>query len=176
MYFVTKHAFVAGMTASVSQGAVISPLSGGDPNAQLPELVRAEHNNGFASIDPDGIYRSYHVNGTVVDAARLTQAQLDTYLAALEQVSGAERAGAERVHFNAVLAATAVPEERLLHPLPEVVPTAKLAAKLDQVKAAAAKGDGLEKRQLGCQATLYCLDNPSSCVIHSCWCNGVICV
>ncbi|KAK8070084.1 hypothetical protein PG994_006700 [Apiospora phragmitis] len=81
-----------------------SPQSGGNPPlAELPDLVRAEHNHGFASIDPDGIYRSYHINSTVVDAARLTRAQLDTYLAAVDRVLGNERAEAERAHFTALL-------------------------------------------------------------------------
>ncbi|KAK8131223.1 hypothetical protein PG984_007661 [Apiospora sp. TS-2023a] len=175
MYFVTKLALVAGMAASIIQGAAIPPPSGGDPNAQLPALVRAEHNNGFASIDPDGIYRSYHVNGTVVDAARLTRAQIDTYLAAVEDFAGAERAGAERVHFDAVLAAAAMPEEQLLHPPNEVVPTAKLADKLEQVEKAA-KG-GVEKGELDdCQTRLYCIDKPSKCQMHKCWCNGSVCI
>lgn len=116
----------------------------------------------------------------MVDAARLTRAQLDTYLAALEQFAGAERAGAERVHFDAILAAAAVPEERLLHPPPEVVPTAKLAAKLQQVtewqQENAAKGGGLKETQAKCQAIIYCLDKPEKCDVYKCWCNGVICV
>ncbi|KAK8085562.1 hypothetical protein PG997_006833 [Apiospora hydei] len=102
-------------------------------NAALPNLLRAEHNYGFASVDPDGIYRSYHANGTVVDAARLTRAQLETYFAALERFAGAERTEAERPHFATVGDTDAVPEELLLNPPPEVLPTAKLAAKLEQV-------------------------------------------
>ncbi|KAK8053198.1 hypothetical protein PG996_012499 [Apiospora saccharicola] len=177
MYFVSKLAFVAAMAASVIQAAVIPPPSGGDPHTQLPALVRAENNNGFGSIDPDGIYRSYHVNGTVVDAARLTRAQIDTYLAAVEDFAGAERAGAERVHFDAVLAAAAVPEEQLLHPPPEVVPTDELAAKLEQVEKAAKGDGGAEKGELGaCEVRLYCWSKQSKCTPHKCWCNGSICV
>ncbi|KAK7943412.1 uncharacterized protein PG986_012525 [Apiospora aurea] len=88
MYFVTKLAFVAGMAASISQGAVVSPRTSETPLAPLPDLMRAEHNYGFASVDLDGIYRSYHADGTVVDAARLARAQLETYFAALERFAG----------------------------------------------------------------------------------------
>jgi hypothetical protein len=146
----------------------------------FPDLIRAAgYAHGFASVDRDGVYRSYHVDGHVLDAARLSRAQLNTYLDALE---GAVTAGeydevqlaADRVHFSTVNSA-AVPEDQLLHPSIDVVPTAKLAHGLQQLHEYESRNGGLARRQYEmCVVHNYCMGT-GGCG-YPCYCNGVICV
>ncbi|KAK8098875.1 uncharacterized protein PG998_012116 [Apiospora kogelbergensis] len=187
MHAITKLAtFFIAMAATARGGSVMGERSAAQLASAInfPDLARAELGRGFSHVDRDGVYRSYHATeGRVVDAARLSRAQLDAYLAALE---GAVAAGqydaaqlaADRVHFAAVDPA-AVPDAQLLHPADDVVPAAKLASKVKQLReqdAAAAAGstNGLASRQYDfCAVHNYC-SGPRECA-YPCYCNGVIC-
>ncbi len=45
----------------------------------LPKLFYEPKSHGFINLDRDGVLRSWSDNGTVLDAAKLTQPQIDSY-------------------------------------------------------------------------------------------------
>lgn len=71
-------------------------IAASNPLAYLPKLKGLDGHAGFEFVDPDGVYRTYIANGTVIDAARLTAAQIQTWIDAraphLSEVEGNQRA------------------------------------------------------------------------------------
>lgn len=158
--------------------------------ADFPQLSRDAQGHSFMHVDSDGVYRSYHANGTVLDAARLDSAQIDTWIAAITAPEGIVPAS-ELDEVKAKLAGTdslGVSDHQLFHPPGDVKPTKMLAdfahgiASLQVTPRAAVVG-GLVGRQIdpppppsNCP-TVYCLTNPAVCLNYpGCGCNGVICV
>ncbi|KAK7752904.1 hypothetical protein SLS62_005063 [Diatrype stigma] len=153
--------------------------------ADFPQLSRDARGHSFMHVDSDGVYRSYHANGTVLDAARLNSSQIDTWLAAIAAPEGIVSAS-ELDEVKGQLAGTdslQVSDHQLFHPPGDVKPTKMLAdfsrgvASLQVTPRAAVVG-GLVGRQFpsNCPA-VYCLTNPAVCLNYpGCGCNGVICV
>ncbi|KAI1179596.1 hypothetical protein F4777DRAFT_600390 [Nemania sp. FL0916] len=156
MYFTAKRALLASIVATTCAGSVMVPDYEAAA-AVFPSLVRPEHGYGFMNLDRDGVYRSYHADGRVLDAVRFSREQIDDFLAVLE---GAVRAGAydaadmaaDRAHFATVDSAS-VPEDQLLHPPTEVVPTAQLQQMKEGVVHLAAE-KGPSKTPLTCNTSV----------------------
>ncbi|KAI7778226.1 hypothetical protein LA080_002491 [Diaporthe eres] len=155
----------------------------GNPLASFPILSFPEATRGFWNVDNDGIYRAYLANGTIVDAARLSKEQIQTYISAIEgHVSQAEF-DAKRAIFASVDSAT-VPQEQLLSPPEDVVPTEKISgmqrgsrrSDLPPDMSPREEGPLVQRQILPCFATgQYCIQKPFSCP-QFCVCNSIICV
>ncbi|KAK7732405.1 hypothetical protein SLS63_005083 [Diaporthe eres] len=155
----------------------------GNPLANFPILSFPEATRGFWNVDNDGIYRAYLANGTIVDAARLSKEQIQTYIYAIEgHVSQAEF-DAKKAIFAGVDSAT-VPQEQLLSPPEDVVPTEKISgmqrgfrrSDLPPDMSPREESPLVERQILPCFATgQYCIQQPFSCP-QFCVCNSVICV
>lgn len=78
---------------TMSQPIASSPT---DLFADFPSLSGLKNDIGIFYVDPDGVYRAYLVNGTVVDAKRLTRDQIDIWLNA--RASQLPTAQAEEEH------------------------------------------------------------------------------
>ncbi len=130
-------------------------------------------------MDADGVYRSYQANGTVVDAARLSKAQINTWLALAEGHLSDTQFAEKQALFDDVDGMT-VPEDQLIEP-PELVKPTDLLAAYAASQQISHRDDGplIDRRlaQVNCLATgLYCLGAPQRCKIPGCVCNSVICV
>lgn len=77
---------------------------------------------GFTHVDPDGVYRAYLADGTIVDAARLTSEQVQTFVDARAPHLSEEDAARER-QLYVVVDGQDVPEAQLLNPAEELKPT-----------------------------------------------------
>ena len=77
---------------------------------------------GFAHVDPDGVYRAYLADGTIVDAARLTSEQVQTFVNARAPHLSEEDAAKERQLYAGVDGQN-VPDAQLLNPAEELKPT-----------------------------------------------------
>jgi hypothetical protein len=122
------------------------------------------------NVDPDGVYRAYLANGTVVDAVRLTGANIATFLSAVESVGQLSTAQmAEKRTAFANITGLGVPDAQLLDP-PEDV---KLKEGLEGVAASVGEAPPLI---VGCKFNGYCTDDKTGCAKHGlCVCNGVSC-
>lgn len=138
----------------------------------MPSLIKPV--SGFLNVDIDGVYRSYEATGTVLDAARLSKAQINIWLAAIKEHSVADFEAMQQLYAN--VDGMAVPESQLMSPPENVKPTEKLAAFVASRAVSKRDDVALEGRQLVCQAHLYCLYNAAVCTPIFCTCNGVICV
>lgn len=126
------------------------------------------------NVDIDGVYRSYEATGTVLDAARLSKAQIGIWLAAIKEHSVADFEEMQKLYAN--VDGLTVPESQLMSPPEDVKPTEKLAAFVASRAISKRAESDLEERQLICAANLYCVYNAAVCRPINCICNGVICV
>ena len=125
-------------------------------------------------MDPDGVYRAYLADGTIIDAARLTAEQVEIWLdARAPHLSGADVAK-ERQLYTGVDGQN-VPDDQLLAPAEVLQPKAQLEAFAQDSKSARDVGPLIEKRQGFCPS-FYCGSNYGTCTIYGCYCNSVICV
>jgi hypothetical protein len=138
----------------------------------MPALIRPV--SGFMNVDIDGVYRSYEATGTVLDAARLSKAQINIWLAAIKEHSVADFDKMQQLYAN--VDGLIVPDSQLMSPPEAVKPTEKLATFLATRATSKRAESGLEERQYVCSAHIYCLSNPGVCPPINCICNGVICV
>ena len=146
--------------------------------AEFPKLVTAKDGYGFWNVDVDGVYRSYHSNGTVLDAARLTEDQINTYLSAINGVLS-ETEFAEKQALFAGVSGLTVPEAQLLNPPEAVKPHDLLDQIAEEDEIVKRNGGGLlaERQTINCPVTgLYCLGAPRNCNVRGCVCNSVICI
>jgi hypothetical protein len=97
----------------------------GNPLADLPKLTGFNGRDGFAMVDPDGVYRAYLADGTIVDAARLTSEQVQTFVDARAPFQSEEEAAKERQLYTGVDGQN-VPEAQLFDPADELRPKALL--------------------------------------------------
>lgn len=160
----------------------------GNPLASFPMLsIKPEDDLAFMNPDYDGVYRAYLVDGTVIDAARLSNVQIETYLSVMEDSGelSEERVAAERAAFASTDNA-AVPEIELLNPPESVKPLAKLAMVQEEINRSPIDVGPLERRQRGPLPVIqpcpipgfYCLATPQTCIRQNpnrCRCNGVYC-
>jgi len=96
-----------------------------NPLADFPKLTGWDGRPGFASVDPDGVYRAYLGDGTIVDAARLTSEEVQTWIDARAPLLSAEDAAKERELYTGV-DGQSVPEAQLLAPAEELRPKKQL--------------------------------------------------
>ena len=86
----------------------------------FPKLTGFDGRPGFAFADPDGVYRAYLADGTVVDAARLTPDQIQTWVDARAPHLSESDAAKERELYTGVDGLD-VPEAQLLAPPEELL-------------------------------------------------------
>ena len=91
----------------------------------FPKLTGFDGRPGFAFADPDGVYRAYLADGTVVDAARLTPEQIQTWVDARAPHLPESDAAEERLLYTGVDGQN-VPEAQLLAPPEELMPKTQL--------------------------------------------------
>lgn len=145
-----------------------------NPLADFPKLTGFDGRPGFAYADPDGVYRAYLGDGTIVDAARLTSDQVQTWIdARAPQLSKAD-AAEERELYTGVDGQN-VPDDQLLAPAEELRPKKQLDLWAQDAISARDVGPLVEKRQTICP-TFYCGSNSLVCRVYGCRCNGSICV
>jgi hypothetical protein len=167
-----------------------------NPLAEFPQLTGFDGRPGFASVDPDGVYRAYLADGTIVDAARLTAEQVQTWIDARAPHLSEEDAAKERELYTGVDGQN-VAEAQLLAPAEELQPKTQLEAFAQDSTSARDLGSLVEKRQVEVTAddstsardlgplvqarqvncpSIYCLSNYNVCRVYGCTCNSVICV
>lgn len=91
----------------------------------FPKLTGFDGRPGFAFADPDGVYRAYLADGTVVDAAHLTPDQIQTWVNARAPHLPESDAAKERLLYTGVDGQT-IPEAQLLAPPEELMPKTQL--------------------------------------------------
>lgn len=96
-----------------------------NPLADFPKLTGFNGRDGFAMVDPDGVYRAYLADGTIVDAARLTADEVQTFVDARAPSQSEEEAAKERQLYAGVDGQN-VPEAQLFDPADELRPKALL--------------------------------------------------
>lgn len=99
---------------------------------------------GFASVDPDGVYRAYLWDGTVVDAARLTSDQVQIWIDARAPHLSEADATKERHLFTGIDGQN-VPDDQLLAPSEDVQPKAQLEAFAQSLKSSRDMGPLIKK-------------------------------
>lgn len=104
-----------------------------NPLAGFPKLTGFDGRPGFAFADPDGVYRAYLADGTVIDAARLTPDQVQTWIDARAPRLSASDAAKERQLYTGVDDRN-VPEAQLLAPPEELQPKSQLEAFAEDLK------------------------------------------
>jgi hypothetical protein len=97
----------------------------GNPLADFPKLTGFDCRPGFAMVDPDGVYRAYLADGTIVDAVRLTADEVQTFVDARAPFMSEEEAAKERQLYTGVDGQN-VPEALLFNPADELRPKALL--------------------------------------------------
>ena len=125
-------------------------------------------------VDSDGVYRGYLADGTIVDAARLTSDQVQTWIDARAPLLSEVDAAKERQLYTGVDGQN-VAEDQLLDPAEELRPKAQIEAFSQDSTSARDMGPLVEKRQTSCP-TLYCSSRPTVCRVYGCLCNSVLCV
>jgi len=141
--------------------------------ADFPQFSVFDGRPGFASVDPDGVYRAYLADGTVVDAARLTSDQIQTWIDARAPHLSESDAAKERQLYTGVDGQN-VAETQLLGPAEELKPKTQLEAFAQDSTSTRDLGPLVEKRQIGCPM-IYCIDNYGVCRTYGCNCNSVFC-
>ena len=149
-------------------------MAASNPLVDFPKLTGFDGRPGFAFADPDGVYRAYLADGTVIDAARLTAEQIQTWVDARAPHLSEDDAAKERQLYTGV-DGQSVPEAQLLAPPEELQPKAQLESFTKDAISARDVGPLLEKRQVNCP-TFYCMQNSGVCTVYGCSCNGIICV
>lgn len=124
-------------------------------------------------MDPDGIYRAYLADGSVVDAARLTPEQLQHWLDVRAPLLSASDAENERTTY-ATANPQDVPEEQLLHPPDEIKPHAQIESMAEFVISPNPNPLQVTKRQVACPP-MYCVYRSGVCQIYGCRCNSAVC-
>lgn len=153
--------------------------------SDFPKLKVAADRIGFSSIDVDGVYRSYDVKGTVVDAARLSKSQIATYLMAIaDSPITAEELAYTQSQLESV-DSSMVAEVELINPPVAIKPMDKLASFVAAMAATSVNLRGVEalfygkeKRQYQlCTYYGYCnfKGGAEACAAQGCYCNGVFC-
>ncbi|OIW34635.1 hypothetical protein CONLIGDRAFT_688530 [Coniochaeta ligniaria NRRL 30616] len=172
MKFIVLSGLAMLLTATTGSCAAVTGRGTDQALTSMPSLIRPV--SGFLNVDIDGVYRSYEATGTVLDAARLSKAQINIWLAAIKEHSVADFEKMQQLYAN--VDALTVPDYQLMSPPEDVKPTEKLATFAAARATSKRAESGLEGRQLVCQAHLYCLSNAAVCAPIYCVCNGVICV
>jgi hypothetical protein len=150
-------------------------IAASNPLADFPQLTGFDGRPGFASVDPDGVYRAYLADGTIVDAARLTSDQVQTWVDVRAPHLSESDAAKERELYTGVDGQN-VAEAQLLAPAEALQPKKQLEAFAARGSTSARDvGPLVEKRQLGCPS-LYCASDYTVCGLYGCTCNSVICV
>lgn len=133
------------------------------------------------NVDADGIYRAYVVSGSVVvDAARLTAEQTETWLLARAGSGQLDEVQIAVERKEVLLAdSAAVAEAELLHPPDAIKPKDKLA--LMVAAGNVTPRSALQARQdVPTCAPLFCVNDARRCRIvyppGRCVCNGSVCV
>lgn len=139
----------------------------------FPKLTGFDGRPGFASVDPDGVYRAYLADGTIVDAARLTVDQIQSWIVARAPHLSEDEAAKERQLYTGVDGQN-VAEAQLLAPSEELQPKAQLESFARESTSTRDLGPLVEKRQIACPS-IYCLNNYNVCRVYGCVCNSVIC-
>lgn len=121
-----------------------------------------------------GVYRAYLEDGTVVDAARLTPEQIQTWIDVRAPHLSEGDAAKERQLYTGVDGKN-VSEAQLLVPLEELLPKTQLGSFAKDAISARDVGPLVGERQVNCP-TFYCTASVGVCRIYGCSCNGVICV
>jgi hypothetical protein len=142
-----------------------------NPLADFPQLTGFNDRPGFASADPDGVYRAYLANGTIIDAARLTSEQVQTWVNARAPYLSAEEAMKERELYTGVNGQD-VAEAQLLAPAEALQPKKQLEAFARDSTSALDVGPLVDRRRASCP-TIVCLRSPNLC--KACTCNGILC-
>ena len=137
-----------------------------------PDVIRDALKDFAAAYEPTGAAATEV--GTVVDAARLTSEQVQTFVDARAPFMSAEEAAKERELYAGVDGQN-VAEDQLLDPAEELRPKALLEGFNHDLTSARDVGPLVEKRQTICPS-FYCGASPSICSIYGCRCNGSICV
>ncbi|KAK4560674.1 hypothetical protein LTR86_005252 [Recurvomyces mirabilis] len=106
-----------------------SPL--GLPTFPMLQGLSCE-NEGFMSIDTDGVYRAYRADGTVADASRLSPQQIQIFLSACEAWESTTGMQELRSIYTDV-DSSRIPDEQLFIPLDSARPWDKIAAFADAV-------------------------------------------
>lgn len=140
-----------------------------NPLADFPKLTGLDGRPGFASVDPDGVYRAYLADGTIVDAARLTADQVQTWVDARAPLLTEDDAAKESQLYAGVDGQN-VPEAQLLAPAAKT----QLEASVQDSTSTRDVGPLVEKRQLDCPA-LYCIYDQYICNRYGCACNSIFC-
>ncbi|KAK5692280.1 hypothetical protein LTR17_025409 [Elasticomyces elasticus] len=96
-----------------------------NPFEGFPKLSGLDGRLGMANLDPDGVYRLYLANGTVIDAARLTVAQIQTWVDVRAPFLTEADAKAERTIY-ASSNSEAVSDAQLLTPTEDLKPKSQL--------------------------------------------------
>ncbi|KAK5704362.1 hypothetical protein LTR97_003380 [Elasticomyces elasticus] len=140
-----------------------------------PKLSGLDGRVGMANLDPDGVYRLYLANGTVVDAARVTLAQIQTWVDVRAPYLSEADANAERVIY-ASSNPEAVPDAQLLTPSEDLKPKSQLERLMQTEISLASRSPLLEKREPNCPL-FYCVNTAYVCYNYKkCTCGGAICV
>ncbi|KAK4888743.1 hypothetical protein LTR27_012390 [Elasticomyces elasticus] len=96
-----------------------------NPFEGFPKLSGLDGRLGMANLDPDGVYRLYLADGKVVDAARLTAAQIQTWVDVRAPFLSKADANAERTLY-ASSNSEAVSDAQLLTPSEDLKPKGQL--------------------------------------------------
>lgn len=106
-----------------------------NPLVDFPKLTGFDGRPGFASVDPDGVYRAYLADGTIVDAARLTSDQVQIFIDARAPHLSEADATKERQLYTGVDGQN-VPDDQLLAPPEDVQPKEQLEKFAQSLKSA----------------------------------------
>ncbi|KAH8662485.1 hypothetical protein BX600DRAFT_437877 [Xylariales sp. PMI_506] len=100
-----------------------------DDSVTIPTIEHSSE-EAFASVGPDGVFRSWAYNGTVLDAARLSNAQVNAWIG-LAQGSHLEAWRQDQINTIGSSDGTNVSDNELFNPPAAIIPTAQLEAALN---------------------------------------------
>ncbi|KAM0718423.1 hypothetical protein Q7P37_005493 [Cladosporium fusiforme] len=152
------------MLLSQSLAAPTTGIATSNPLADFPKLTGFDGRPGFASVDPDGVYRAYLADGTVVDAARLTSDQVQTWIDARAPLLSEADATKERQLYTGIDGQN-VSDDQLLAPAEDLQPKTQLKNFAHDSKSARDMGPLIDKRQISCPS-IYCLNNYNVCRVY----------
>ncbi|KAK3675428.1 hypothetical protein LTR78_004511 [Recurvomyces mirabilis] len=125
--------------AALSEARIASPtedVASSESPLGLPTFPKLQglscENEGFMSIDTDGVYRAYLADGTVTDASRLSPQQIQIFLSACEPWESTTEMQELRTIYTDV-DSSRIPDEQLLNPSDSARPWDKIAAFADAV-------------------------------------------
>ncbi|KAK5674380.1 hypothetical protein LTS10_012964 [Elasticomyces elasticus] len=131
-----------------SHALLANAESTANPFEGFPKLSGLDGRVGMANLDPDGVYHLYLADGTVVDAARLTLAQIQTWVDVRAPFLTEADANAERTIY-ASSNSEAVSDVQLLTPSEDLKPKSQLERLMQTEISLAPRNPLLGKRQVG---------------------------